>query len=127
MGHSVLSSGDSWDSRFINVAQVLLLFEAFPDYSSRNEAFLGGAVVKNPSIKQKTQVQSLGQEIPWRRKSQPTPVFLLRNPVDRGAWWVAVHEVAKSQTQLKQLSRMHIAHNDFCPLNSTHLFSLSLI
>ena len=25
--------------------------------------------------------------IPWRRKWQPTPVFLLENPVDRGAWW----------------------------------------
>ena len=68
MGHSVLSSGDSWDSRFINVAQVLLLFEAFPDYSSQNEAFLGGAVVKNPSIKKKTQVQSLGQEDPLEKE-----------------------------------------------------------
>ena len=24
---------------------------------------------------------------PWRRKWQPTPVFLLGNPMDRGAWW----------------------------------------
>ena len=24
-------------------------------------------------------------KIPWRRKSQPTPVFLPENPVDRGA------------------------------------------
>ena len=23
----------------------------------------------------------------WRRKRQPTPVFLLENPMDRGAWW----------------------------------------
>ena len=30
----------------------------------------------------------------------------LENPVDRGAWWSAVHGVAQSQTQLKQLS-MH--------------------
>ena len=28
----------------------------------------------------------------------------LENPMDRGAWWVTVHTVAKSQTQLKQLN-----------------------
>ena len=37
----------------------------------------------------------------------------LGNPMDRGSWWPTVHGVAKSQTQLKQLS-MH-AH--------THLVS----
>ena len=28
----------------------------------------------------------------------------LENPMDRGAWWATVHRVAKSWTQLKQLS-----------------------
>ena len=28
----------------------------------------------------------------------------LENPMDREAWWVTVHGVAKSQTRLKQLS-----------------------
>ena len=28
----------------------------------------------------------------------------LENPMDRGAWWVMVHSVTKSQTQVKQLS-----------------------
>ena len=28
----------------------------------------------------------------------------LENPTDRGTWWVTVHKVAKSQTQLKWLS-----------------------
>ena len=28
----------------------------------------------------------------------------LENPVDRGAWWAAVHWVTQSQTRLKQLS-----------------------
>ena len=36
---------------------------------------------------------------PWRRKWQPTPVSCLENFVDRGAWWVTVHGVAKSQTR----------------------------
>ena len=30
----------------------------------------------------------------------------LENPVDRGAWWAAVHRVAQSRTRLKRLS-MH--------------------
>ena len=42
----------------------------------------------------------------WKRKWQPTPVFLPKNPVDRGAWWAAVHGVAWSRTRLKRLS-MH--------------------
>ena len=46
--------------------------------------------VKNPCTMQETAcnvgdlVQSLGQKIPWRSKWQPTPVFLLENPMDRG-------------------------------------------
>ena len=40
----------------------------------------------------------------WRRKWQPTPVFLLENPRDRGAWWAAVYGVAQSWTRLKRLS-----------------------
>ena len=41
----------------------------------------------------------------WRRKWQPTLVYCLENPVDRGAWWAAFHGVAQSRTQLKRLSR----------------------
>ena len=38
------------------------------------------------------------RKIPWRRKWNPTPVFLLENPMEREAWWTAiVHGVTKSQ------------------------------
>ena len=37
----------------------------------------------------------------WRRKWQPTPVFLPENPRDGGAWWAAVYGVAQSRTRLK--------------------------
>ena len=37
----------------------------------------------------------------WRRKWQPTPVFLPENPRDGGAWWAAVYEVTQSRTRLK--------------------------
>ena len=39
-------------------------------------------------------------KIPWRREWQPTPVFLLENPMDRRAWQATVHEVAKGWTRL---------------------------
>ena len=38
--------------------------------------FPGASAVKNPFARQETQVQSLAQEDPWRRKCQPTAVFL---------------------------------------------------
>ena len=44
-------------------------------------------------------------KIPWRRDSNPLQYSCLENPMDRGALWVIVHGVAKSQTQLKWLSR----------------------
>ena len=40
----------------------------------------------------------------WRRKWQPTPVFLPGESRDGGAWWDAVYRVAQSWTRLKQLS-----------------------
>ena len=36
-----------------------------------------------------------------RRRWHPTP---LENPMDRGAWWPAVHGVAKSQTRLSDFT-----------------------
>ena len=42
-----------------------------------HKGFPGGSVVKDLPAMQEMQVWSLGQEIPWRRKWQPTPVFLL--------------------------------------------------
>ena len=37
-------------------------------------------------------------------KWQPTPVFCLGNPTDRGAWQATVHTVAKSQTRVSDLN-----------------------
>ena len=47
---------------------------------------------------------------PGERHGNPLQYSCLENPMDRGAWWATVHGVAKSQTQLKQLSmHTHIA------------------
>ena len=48
---------------------------------------------------------SLFSVMHWRRKWQPTPVFLPgENPRDGEAWWAAVYGVAQSWTRLKWLS-----------------------
>ena len=40
----------------------------------------------------------------WKRKWQPTPLFLPGESQGQGAWWAAVYGVAQSWTQLKGLS-----------------------
>ena len=52
--------------------------------------------VKNLSSMWEIQVRSLRQ----RREWQPTPVFLLENAMDRGAWQAIGHGVPKSWTWL---------------------------
>ena len=37
---------------------------------------------------------------PGEGNGNPLQYSCLQNPMDRGAWWVTVHGVAKSQTQL---------------------------
>ena len=51
------------------------------------------------------QVQSLGWEDPLEEEMATySSILAWRIPMDRGAWWAAVHGVAKSQTRLKQLN-----------------------
>ena len=45
---------------------------------------------------QETWVQFLGLEDPLEKEGQPTPVFLLENSMDRGAWLPITHGVTKS-------------------------------
>ena len=42
-------------------------------------------------------ISGLGKP-PGEGNGKPTPVFLLENSMNRGAWWAIVHGVAKSQT-----------------------------
>ena len=50
---------------------------------------------------EKTFIVSLNTKLVGTRKWQPTPVFLLENPRDGGAWWTAVYGVTQSWTRLK--------------------------
>ena len=42
--------------------------------------------------------------IHWRRKWQPTLIFLPGESQGRGAWWAAISGIAQSRTRLKRLS-----------------------
>ena len=45
----------------------------------------------------------------WRRKWQPTPVFLPGESQGRGAWWAAIYGVEQSRTRLKWLSSTSVS------------------
>ena len=67
---------------------------------------------------------------PWRRKWQPSPVFCLGKPMDRGVWWTIVHGVAKSWMRLSNWAYTHVhthmisdAEHLFMPLLATWVFS----
>ena len=49
-------------------------------------------------------------KILWRRKWQPTPVFLPGKAHDGGAWWATVHGVTESQTRLSE-QHFHFHHS----------------
>ena len=38
---------------------------------------------------------------PVEGDGNPLQYFCLKNPMERGAWWATVHEITKSQAQLK--------------------------
>ena len=65
------------------------------------EGFPGGSVGKEPACNARDPGSVPGLErFPWRRKWQPTPVFLPGNPMDRGAWRATVHGVTRVRHDL---------------------------
>ena len=63
--------------------------------------FLVAQMVKNPPVMQETWVRSLGWEDSLEEgMATHSSILAWRLPMDRGAWRVTVHEVAKSRTGL---------------------------
>ena len=57
--------------------------------------------IKNLPAMWETQVQSLGWEDPLEKgMATYSSILAGRIPMDREAWWAAIHGVAKSWTQL---------------------------
>ena len=72
----------------------ILIKVGIENVSQHNRASLVAQMVKNLSVMQETQVQSLGQEGSLE-KGITTQYSCLENSMDRGAWWAAVHGVAE--------------------------------
>ena len=68
-----------------------------------HRGFPGGSAVKNPSANAGDTglIPGLGR-CPGEGDGNPLQYSCLHleNPMDRGAWWAALHGVAKSETQL---------------------------
>ena len=73
--------------------------------------FPGGSEVKNlpanaGDMGDLDPIPGLGRSA-GERNDSPLQDFCLGNPIDRGGWQATVHGVAKSRTQMKQLSTKH--------------------
>ena len=69
--------------------------------------FPGGASGKEPACQcRRCRFNPWVGNILWRRKWQPTSVFLPWKSHGRGAWQATVHGVTKSRTRLKRLNTM---------------------
>ena len=47
-------------------------------------------------------------KIPWRRAWQPTSVFFLRIPMDRGAWWATVQSIGSQRVGHDRSDLVHM-------------------
>ena len=67
---------------------------------------------------------SLFTFLQWRRKWQPTPVFLPGESQGWGRWWAAIYGVTQSRTRLKRLSSSSSSQG-YC-FSSSHVWMWEL-
>ena len=71
------------------------------NFGNYRMGFPGGSVVKNLPANAGNAGWIPGLErSPGKGNVNPTPVFCLENPMDRGAWRATVHGITKSRTRL---------------------------
>ena len=110
---AIETAGDS----FIHSTKIYWALSLFSSTFGQSSLDQGGSVVKNPPanarhLRNGGSVPGLGRT-PGEGNSNPLHYSCLENPMDRGAWWVTVHRVTKSQAQLSDWARMHA-----CPWSS---------
>ena len=78
--------------------------------------FPGGASGKEPACQCRLDIKDMGSipglEIaPRGGHGNPLKYSCLENPMDKGAWWAAVHRIAQSWHVWSNLAHMHKLHN----------------
>ena len=73
------------------------------DQGSPNEAFPMVQWIKNPPANA-GDTSSISGSRRWEGNGNPLQYSCLGNPMDRGAWWVTVHEVTRCRTWLSDLA-----------------------
>ena len=78
---------------------LLLVFLSFYEGLCSHRASLVAQMVKNPPAMGETWVQSLGwEDLLEEGMATHSSILAWRSPMDREAWWTAVHGVSKSWT-----------------------------
>ena len=86
--------------------------------------FPGGSVVRNLPANARDTGEACfmpGRSVEIRNGNPPQD-YCLENPVVRGAWWVTVHGVTKSQTR-RSIHTCNNKNNKFCQLSKRLLYS----
>ena len=78
----------------------VVIHEYFALHKPNRSIFHSGSAVKNPPVMWKLQVWSLDQEGPLEEGLATHSSILTWRIPWRGTWWIAVHGVSKSRTQL---------------------------
>ena len=72
--------------------------------------FRSGSLVKNPPVKEETQVQSLGWEDPLEKEiTTHSSILDPGNPTDRGVWWATVHRDAQELDMTYRVNKTILA------------------
>ena len=91
------------------------------------KCFPGSSVVKNPlanagAIGDMALIPGLGRSL-GGRNDNPLQCSCQDNPMDRGAWWTIVHEVAK-ESDMTECAHIHMMYNFLVVCGSVNLISL---
>ena len=86
-------------------------YQVFVCYNETTMGFQGGMVVENAPTNAGDAALIPGSiRTPVEGNGNPPQYSCLENPMGRGVWWAAVHEVTKSQTRLSDSTTTTLRH-----------------
>ena len=88
-----------WSSMAVADSESMPSSHVLPDVLCCHWAPLAAQTVKDLPAGRRPCFSPGVRKILWRREWLPLQYSCLENSMDRGAWWVTVHGVAKTRTQ----------------------------